>query len=268
MVPRRSPSWDSVAPGTLMLSLLALLAMPCHSDAQSGGPAYMVQPGDNLYRIAERQLGDGQLWPAIYRANPQIRDPERLEAGTYIKIPDGEEVKRHMGDWDGWSGGTWAWLEELEEVTPLILYGLGVVFLHVFAQSILFWIGGIIARVSKGSYGRSLRAALSTDLAILLVGLLVGAIALFMTRVSHQGSASMPTVDGMLDLGRQWLLRPSVPLWVLAVAPLVYAILAFAFVKSSFSANSGKAFMVTFIAVGIPILVVIVFSGHGVLRVT
>lgn len=76
-------------------------------EATGGGPApapapapkpvpapqgtYTVQPGDSLWRIAQRQLGDGSRWQEIYTINPHtIHNPAQLVPGTVLKLPPTE----------------------------------------------------------------------------------------------------------------------------------------------------------------------------------
>ena len=48
---------------------------------------YIVQPGDNLWRIAQKFLGNGSYWKQIYRDNKDvISNPDRLRVGQHIKI--------------------------------------------------------------------------------------------------------------------------------------------------------------------------------------
>jgi LysM repeat protein len=55
---------------------------------------YVVKPGDTLWDIAERQYGDGRLWPAIYRANrDSIDDPDRIYPGQELTIPPRSEAE-------------------------------------------------------------------------------------------------------------------------------------------------------------------------------
>lgn len=61
------------------------------SPAQPETPAagtYTVQSGDCLWNIAQRELGSGTLWEAIYEANrSQIADPSRIQIGQILVIP-------------------------------------------------------------------------------------------------------------------------------------------------------------------------------------
>ena len=47
---------------------------------------YVVQEGDNLWSIAERQLGDGKRFPELKKIN-KIKDANTLVVGARIKIP-------------------------------------------------------------------------------------------------------------------------------------------------------------------------------------
>ena len=48
---------------------------------------YIVQPGDNLWKIAKKFLGNGGYWKQIYRDNMDvISTPDRLRVGQHIKI--------------------------------------------------------------------------------------------------------------------------------------------------------------------------------------
>lgn len=48
---------------------------------------YVVQPGDNLWKIAQKFLGNGGYWKQIYRDNMDvISNPDRLRVGQHIKI--------------------------------------------------------------------------------------------------------------------------------------------------------------------------------------
>lgn len=53
-----------------------------------GGGTYRVRPGDNLWTIAQRTYGNGELWQAIYRANLRLgQDPNVIHVGDLIHLP-------------------------------------------------------------------------------------------------------------------------------------------------------------------------------------
>lgn len=64
-------------------------AEPVEAEAPASTRIYEVRPGDTLYSIAERELGDGSLYKAIARANPGI-DPDRLAVGAKLTLPKGD----------------------------------------------------------------------------------------------------------------------------------------------------------------------------------
>jgi hypothetical protein len=55
----------------------------------AGDGTYTVRPGDNLYDIAGRKLGDPNLWPEIQAANPQLLPAAGtpIYPGQVLRIP-------------------------------------------------------------------------------------------------------------------------------------------------------------------------------------
>lgn len=72
-------------------SLSAVLAEArAHAPARGLWSAYVVRPGDCLWRIAadDRGYGDGRAWRRIYEANrARIRDPDLIYPGQEFQIP-------------------------------------------------------------------------------------------------------------------------------------------------------------------------------------
>ncbi|MCO6391930.1 LysM peptidoglycan-binding domain-containing protein [Aliihoeflea aestuarii] len=48
---------------------------------------HTVVNGDNLWNLAEQYLGNGERWPEIAEANPELRNPNRLHVGQELTIP-------------------------------------------------------------------------------------------------------------------------------------------------------------------------------------
>lgn len=65
------------------------LTIPDLSTTPPAGQAYVTQPGDTLWSIAEQFYGDGTQWPKIYQANMAVigPDPNVLHAGLTLQIP-------------------------------------------------------------------------------------------------------------------------------------------------------------------------------------
>jgi len=60
------------------------LALPPERD----GATYTVEPGDSLFAIAERELGDGERWREIFALNrDQIENPRVIFAGQVLRLP-------------------------------------------------------------------------------------------------------------------------------------------------------------------------------------
>jgi nucleoid-associated protein YgaU len=80
-------------PGTVLLlpsSARKLETATSHSgDAPLAQPSgsISVQPGDSLWRIAAKQFGGGENWHCLARANPTIRDVDRIYPGQTLLLP-------------------------------------------------------------------------------------------------------------------------------------------------------------------------------------
>jgi nucleoid-associated protein YgaU len=50
--------------------------------------SYTVAAGDSLSKIAKREYGDANKWPAIFEANrDKIKDPDRIHPGQVLTLP-------------------------------------------------------------------------------------------------------------------------------------------------------------------------------------
>jgi hypothetical protein len=55
---------------------------------------YIIKKGDTLWDITGEKFGDEFLWPNLWRANPQIENPDLIYPGDLIRIPSREELLR------------------------------------------------------------------------------------------------------------------------------------------------------------------------------
>ncbi|MEO7588142.1 MAG: LysM peptidoglycan-binding domain-containing protein [Arachnia sp.] len=62
-----------------------------------GQRAYVVQPGDELWGVAERELGAGDFWRAIVRNNPGMTADSALAAGSTVLLPSTPAVRASLG---------------------------------------------------------------------------------------------------------------------------------------------------------------------------
>lgn len=74
----------------ILLQLVVILALlvPSFVIAQTDKiENYTVKKGDTLWSITRQELGDYFLWPKVWKANPQIKNPDLLYPGQVVKIP-------------------------------------------------------------------------------------------------------------------------------------------------------------------------------------
>ena len=72
----------------LQLVVILSLLVPSFGMAQTNKiEDYTVKKGDTLWSITRQELGDYFLWPKVWKANPQLKNPDRLYPGQIIKIP-------------------------------------------------------------------------------------------------------------------------------------------------------------------------------------
>ncbi|NLE98853.1 MAG: LysM peptidoglycan-binding domain-containing protein [Propionibacterium sp.] len=76
------------------------------------GRDYVVQPGDELWSVAEAQLGSGDRWRDLLTVNPGLSAAARLTPGQRVQLPPDVVVRpgdslwalaeRHLGDPERW----------------------------------------------------------------------------------------------------------------------------------------------------------------------
>jgi len=80
---------DQLASGGRVAQRVALPFATGAATEPAPGQSYLVQRGNNLWRIARRAYGAGTRYLIIYSANPdQIRDPDRIYPGQIFKLPN------------------------------------------------------------------------------------------------------------------------------------------------------------------------------------
>ena len=58
------------------------------APASPSEPRVAVRKGDSLWKIAQKKLGFGGFWGCIAKANPVIRDANRIYAGQVLAVPE------------------------------------------------------------------------------------------------------------------------------------------------------------------------------------
>ncbi|MFH1867701.1 MAG: LysM peptidoglycan-binding domain-containing protein [Candidatus Omnitrophota bacterium] len=57
-------------------------------EQESDADTYTISKDDSLWKIAQKQLGDGKRWKEIYELNnDKIKNPDKLKVGATIRIP-------------------------------------------------------------------------------------------------------------------------------------------------------------------------------------
>lgn len=56
------------------------------------GETLLVNRGDSLWKIAQREFGDGRMWTVLWQANPQLADPNLIYAGQSLRRPAAEQI--------------------------------------------------------------------------------------------------------------------------------------------------------------------------------
>jgi LysM domain len=74
---------DHIVPGMpINIAATAPVAPSAPSDS-----TVRVRKGDSLWKIAQKKLGFGQFWGCIAKANPVIRDADRIYTGQVVAVP-------------------------------------------------------------------------------------------------------------------------------------------------------------------------------------
>lgn len=68
------------------LELLGGEKEPEEEETDSG--VHIVQKGDSLWKIAEKVYGDGNAWKLIAKANPELKDPNKIVPGMELILPE------------------------------------------------------------------------------------------------------------------------------------------------------------------------------------
>lgn len=62
------------------------------ASANTSSDVLVVQRGDSLWKIAQREFGDGRMWTVLWQANPEIADPNLIYKGQALRRPAAEQI--------------------------------------------------------------------------------------------------------------------------------------------------------------------------------
>jgi len=54
-----------------------------------------VQRGDTLWKLSAFYLGRGDLWTSLWKANPQLANPNLIHPGQLLRLPDNTQLARN-----------------------------------------------------------------------------------------------------------------------------------------------------------------------------
>lgn len=90
-----NPAGEQLEPATEKLQATSSPAEPS-APAPEEESAYTIKQGDTLWDIANTFLKDPFLWPFIWKANPDITNPDLIFAGNKLSIPNLAPLERAM----------------------------------------------------------------------------------------------------------------------------------------------------------------------------
>lgn len=286
---------------TVLLPLLVLAGCDeKHGTESNQGKFYVVRPNENLFSIAEREYGNGMLWPEIRRANPWVR-PYQLQPDEPIYIPpldasweqnarrraDGmnptppppdsvahQEQEEFLDDTgpathaNPASFGTFS--NVISDVSSKKVFGMpatrAIVFSfcgllsHSLLQSVLVWLATIFTFLKETSFKKSMKAVFLTETLTFATILTVGALGILML---YLGSPE--------ELSRSDRLFPTVEDYVntrqgmgvaIALLLVIYGVLSIRFFPQVLGVKRGQALPVVVLAVLLPHLLGLYFIGQ------
>ena len=71
--------------------ILIILTVNISTSIAASTPTYIVFKKDTLMHISFLHYGTHHCWNIIQKLNPQVKDPDIIETGSIIKIPDRTE---------------------------------------------------------------------------------------------------------------------------------------------------------------------------------
>lgn len=71
-----------------VIGVLFMLFLPAFTTAQTQEyKDYIIEKGDTLWDISNKELKDPFLWPKVWKENPDIKNPDKIYPKQKIKIP-------------------------------------------------------------------------------------------------------------------------------------------------------------------------------------
>lgn len=91
-----APSAARIAPAAPIVAAPGIVPLTGVGRIPSSLHTLTVQPGDSLWKLAQKNLGRGPRWQELLADNPGIVDPMRLAPGTQIVVPTETPTLKHV----------------------------------------------------------------------------------------------------------------------------------------------------------------------------
>lgn len=85
-----SAGTDARAPEFLLLGSTVMVPATVAMHPKVVGKIVTVKKGDTLWSMARAHLGRGTAWKCLAEANPELGEPEGLQIGMQVRLPEGD----------------------------------------------------------------------------------------------------------------------------------------------------------------------------------
>jgi hypothetical protein len=260
----------------LLLSVQAspLLAKPKGAAAAVvGGQNHTVKRGETLFSIAEEYYGSGYEWMRLKEYNGWIEDPNKLNIGEIIYIPDAKGAPATFGrgqtSRDPGNGRPLiGWLPNLKGVTffgktvyQLILILMAWFIIHFTVEGLFVWFAAHLAFVKDVSIKKAMRATLQAESLAFICLVMVAVIGLMLLYVGTT-SPGKPLGPELLGTAEQYIGTPSGMMLAGLLMVGLYGFLGIRFIPPAFGVQSGQGVAIVLIAILLPHLIGFYLIGH------
>lgn len=261
---------------TLAIPPSPVLAKPGSEAAakNSNSINHVVKRGETLSSLAEKYYGSSYEKVRLQEYNPWIVDPDKLNIGDIIHVPEpkssgrGSQGNVSLNPGSGNRRTLLGWIPSFNEVSFLgfgmyqILIILTVwFFIHFSLQGTFVWLAAHLAFVRDVSFKKSLKVTFQSEsLAFLCISLVVlaGLTLLYV----HTTSPGNPPGPEILSAAEDYINCPSGIILSGLVLVAIYGFLGIRFIPPAFGIPMSQGIAVVMLSILIPHLVGFYLIGH------